>query len=178
MHNSGEKTNPVPLENILNTDQHVKFALMFGRSKFNAGVIIDPNPQYQFDPSDIEKLAMFRNEIWPTVEVMNAHAPQHSRIFKEMITVSSPHKPFFYTPKLTPRRQVILHYYASEIEALYAAADESAMATTFLFCSWTLANSLEFVRSVVGNVLKERVTDHDDFFQHSCDSLQATWIRN
>lgn len=88
-----------------------------------------------------------------------------------MITVSSPHKPFFYTPKLTPRRQLILDDYASEIGALYAAADESAMATTFLPSSWTLANSLEFVRSVVGNVLKERVTDHDDFFQHSCDRL-------
>ena len=45
-------------------DSHVKAAVMFGRGRFNAGVIIDPTPEYAFDPADTEKLAAFRNAIW------------------------------------------------------------------------------------------------------------------
>ena len=81
MHNSGEKvpffhltvesmshvvsqTNPGPLEAILNQDPHVNASVMFGRGKFNAGVLVDPKPQYRFDPADTEKLSQFRNLIW------------------------------------------------------------------------------------------------------------------
>lgn len=37
---------------------------MFGRGRFNPGVIIDPRPEFAFDPEDLEKLAKFRNTIW------------------------------------------------------------------------------------------------------------------
>ena len=51
-------------ENILNGDPHVKSAVMFGRGRFNPGVIIDPKPEFAFDPEDQEKLAEFRNTVW------------------------------------------------------------------------------------------------------------------
>lgn len=60
---------------------------MFGRGKFNPGVIIEPKPEFRFDPADQEKLTEFKSMIWPTVEKMNAYAPQHSRLFKEVSTV-------------------------------------------------------------------------------------------
>lgn len=37
---------------------------MFGRGRFQAGVLIEPKPEYAFDPSDPEKLASFRNAVW------------------------------------------------------------------------------------------------------------------
>ena len=37
---------------------------MFGRGRFNPGVIIEPKPEFAFDPEDEEKLAEFRNMIW------------------------------------------------------------------------------------------------------------------
>ena len=37
---------------------------MFGRGRFNPGVIIDPKPEFVFDPEDQEKLAEFRNKVW------------------------------------------------------------------------------------------------------------------
>jgi len=51
-------------EGILNGDPHVKSAVMFGRGRSNPGVIIDPKPEFAFDPEDWEKLAEFRNKIW------------------------------------------------------------------------------------------------------------------
>ena len=39
-------------------------SLMFGHGKFNAGILVDPRPEYAFEPSDDVKLANFRNDIW------------------------------------------------------------------------------------------------------------------
>ncbi|EIW79977.1 acetyl-CoA synthetase-like protein [Coniophora puteana RWD-64-598 SS2] len=178
MHNTGEKTNPGPLENILNQDEHVMSSVMFGRGKFQAGVIIDPTPNASFDPTDEVKLAEFRNVIWPTVEAMNAYAPQHSRLFKEMIIVASPSKPFTYTAKSTARRQAIIDTYEEEIEKAYAAAHDSTQSSIPPPAEWGQAQTLAFVRKIVYSVLGKEVPDEADLFQHGCDSLQATYIRN
>ncbi|CAL1699337.1 unnamed protein product [Somion occarium] len=178
MHNTGEKTNPGPLEDILNRDPHVRASVLFGRGKFNAGVLIDPQPAFAFDPTDQQKLADFRNKIWPTVQKANEYAPQHSRIFKEMILVASPSKPLSYTAKGTPRRHAVIAEYQSEIEALYTAAEESAQAELSPPTSWDPSATKLFVREVVTKVMKCILQDDDDLFERGCDSLQATWIRN
>lgn len=178
MHSTGEKTNPGPLENILNRDPHVQSAVMFGRGRFNAGVIVDPRPEFKFDPEDAEKLAEFRNLIWPSIQRLNDYAPQHSRIFKEMVMVSLPHKPFTYTAKNTARRQAIIHDYQVEIDTLYTMVEESAQTELTPPAVWDLDNTTTFIRTVVNKILKSPVTDDEDIFQRGCDSLQATWIRN
>ncbi|KAH9840963.1 uncharacterized protein C8Q71DRAFT_854811 [Rhodofomes roseus] len=178
IHSTGEKTNPGPLESMLNQDPYVQSAVMFGRGHFQAGVIVDPKPQFKFDPADEAALAVFRNNIWPTIEKMNAFAPQHSRLFKEMILVSKPSKPFTYTAKGTARRQAIIIDYEPEIERLYQAIEESTQSSIAAPRQWDVVTTTDFVRAVVGKVLVHSVQDTDDLFQHGCDSLQATWIRN
>ena len=43
---------------------------MFGRGKFNAGVLIDPRYEYKFDRNDQEKIGEFRKKIWWALEVL------------------------------------------------------------------------------------------------------------
>ncbi|THU89870.1 acetyl-CoA synthetase-like protein [Dendrothele bispora CBS 962.96] len=164
IHSSGEKTNPGPLESIMNQDPHVAASVMFGHGKFQAGMIIEPTKEEQFDPKDQVKLGEFRNKIWPTVEKMNAFAPQHSRIFKEMILVASPSKPFTYTAKDTPRNNAIIKEYAPEIDAIYNSLEESTQSSIPVPAQWDLESSTEFGR-------RRRVPE-------GWDSLQATWIKN
>ncbi|THU87157.1 acetyl-CoA synthetase-like protein [Dendrothele bispora CBS 962.96] len=179
IHSSGEKTNPGPLESIMNQDPHVTASVMFGHGKFQAGIIIEPIKEEQFDPKDEVKLGEFRNKIWHTVERMNDFAPQHSRIFKEMILVASPSKPFTYTAKNTPRNNAIIKRYASEIEAIYNSLEESTQSSIPVPAQWDLESSTEFVRAVVKKVLAiEDIGDEEDVFQRGGDSLQATWIKN
>ncbi|KAK0483762.1 hypothetical protein IW261DRAFT_1332931 [Armillaria novae-zelandiae] len=178
IHNTGEKTNPGPLENMLNQNPHVLTSVMFGRGKFQAGVLVEPRREFSFDPADTDLLSQFRNQIWPTVERMNAFAPQHSRLFKEMILVAKPDKPFKYTTKNTARRQVILEDYSEEVSDLYKSVEESTQTTTLLPSEWDPESTKDFVRTIVLQVLSHSILDDDDLFQHGCDSLQATWIRN
>jgi hypothetical protein len=51
-------------EGILNGDPHVSSAVIFGHGRFNPGVIIDPVPEFAFNPEDQKRLAEFRNRIW------------------------------------------------------------------------------------------------------------------
>ncbi|KAJ7579078.1 hypothetical protein C8J56DRAFT_1006701 [Mycena floridula] len=186
MHNTGEKTNPGPLESILNQDPHVSASVMFGRGHFQAGVLVDPKPAFRFDPANESDLAEFRNKIWPTVEKMNRYAPQHSRLFKEllvpeplqMILVAKPSKPFTYTAKNTARRQAILNDYQDDIEQAYITVDETTQINIESPNEWDPVSTRSFVRAVVWKILSHEAEDAEDLFQHGCDSLQATWIRN
>ncbi|KAF9256609.1 acetyl-CoA synthetase-like protein [Marasmius fiardii PR-910] len=178
VHSMGEKTNPVPLEQILNQDPHVEAAVMFGHGRFNAGVLVQPKAPFRFDPTDDRKLAEFCDMIWPTIEQMNGYAPQHSRLFKEMILVASPVKPFTYTAKGTARRQAVLLDYSEEISTLYDILDENTRSNVAPPTDWDMGSTTTFVRAVVGSILVHSVQDDDDIFEYGCDSLQATWIRN
>ena len=48
----------------MNQDPHIQAAVMFGRGRFNAGVIVDPRQDFVFDPADQGMLIDFRNKIW------------------------------------------------------------------------------------------------------------------
>jgi hypothetical protein len=79
------------------------------------------------------------------VEKMNAFAPQHSRLFKEMILVATLDKPFLYTPKGSMRRSVTLATYEVEINAAYDAVAEAAQEDIVGPKDWNLADVLPFV---------------------------------
>ncbi|KAG8930870.1 hypothetical protein FRC02_003563 [Tulasnella sp. 418] len=179
MLSTGEKTNPGPIESILGRDPHIQNALLFGRGRFQNGALIEPKKPFQFDPADEEKLAAFRDAIWKTVEEANAYAPTHSRLFKEMIIVADPKRPFVFTPKGTVKRKAVIQEYTEEIDAVYRAVEESSLADIRPPGVWNQAETLVFVREVVKKVLKAACDDDDDIFnQHGADSLQVTWIRN
>ena len=58
------QTLTIHTEHILNQDPHVHVSIVFGRGRFNAGVLIEPKEEFKFDPIDQAKLAEFRNKIW------------------------------------------------------------------------------------------------------------------
>ena len=87
----------------------------------------------------------------------------------QMIIVSKPEKPFTYTAKGTPRRPAIINEYQPEIEALYATVDETTQAHLPPPRSWNPTQTIDFVRSVVHEVMKRQVADEDDLFQRGCD---------
>ncbi|KAF8880544.1 hypothetical protein BD779DRAFT_1675887 [Infundibulicybe gibba] len=191
MHSTGEKTNPVPIETIINRHPMVSGSLVFGRGRFQAGVLIEPKPEYALDSSDLEQLASFRNNVWSSVEEANNFAPSHSRIFKEVgyalfcvfaladnpqiILCAHPSKPFQLTPKGTPKRQSILKDYEQEIENGYLAIEESSQTDILLPRHLGAQESLVFARGIVHKIMMTPLSDNEDIFQMGAT---ATWIRN
>ncbi|KZT06951.1 uncharacterized protein LAESUDRAFT_758773 [Laetiporus sulphureus 93-53] len=138
MHSTGEKTNLGLLEAMMNQDPYMHASIIFGRGRFQADILVDPKREYQFDLSDKKKLAE------RTVEKMIEFAPQHSRLFKEMIMVSKPSKPFSYTAKNTMRRGVILKEYDQEINDMYDLVEKSMQSNVPPPEKWDLDSAMWF----------------------------------
>ncbi|KAJ3569819.1 hypothetical protein NP233_g4796 [Leucocoprinus birnbaumii] len=174
----GRRTNPVPMETIINRHPMIQSCVIFGRGRFQAGVLVEPKPEFAFDPSDGEKLTEFRNAIWSSVESANEFGPSHSRIFKEIILVARPSKPFLYTPKGTPRRQVIINQYEEEIDQGYIDLEKASAIDLKSPDTFGLEDSKLYVSQLVEQIMGRELQGDDDFFLSGCDSLKATWIRN
>lgn len=48
----------------MNRDPIVASSVMFGRGKFNAGILVAPVQEHAIDPTDSKKLEEFRKKIW------------------------------------------------------------------------------------------------------------------
>ena len=86
-----------------------------------------------------------------------------------MILICTPEKPFTYTAKNTVRRQAVIADYDAEIEALYAAVQETTQPHISLPTEWTRSATLMFIRVIVTEVLKHSIADEVDMFEHGCD---------
>jgi hypothetical protein len=94
-----------------------------------------------------------------------------------MILVSKEEKPFAHSAKGAPRRKVIIADYEAEIEELYETVEDISVNGSEYPTTWSLEESIAYVRTVVHGVMMMTLGDDDDLFVHGCDSLQATWIR-
>ncbi|KAH9949726.1 hypothetical protein B0H21DRAFT_819887 [Amylocystis lapponica] len=127
---SGDVINPCPLgTSVVYQDRlcghpSVASAMLIGRGKAHVGVLFELNSEDAFDPQDEEKLDLFRDAVWSSVEEINEAMPIFARVIKQMIIVTSTAKPFTFTAKGGLRRAVILHQYQSEIDALYSGSRE------------------------------------------------------
>ncbi|KAK0209417.1 hypothetical protein IW262DRAFT_1529216 [Armillaria fumosa] len=75
-HSTGEKTNPEPIEAALMSDRHITSAVMFGQGKFQSGVLVQPSPEYAFDPKDTRRLSEYQiDKIYNVVDAVYSPAP-------------------------------------------------------------------------------------------------------
>lgn len=86
-----------------------------------------------------------------------------------MILVTSPSKPFQYTIKGQPRRNVILQQYHDEVERLYKEVENSAQSELQPPLSWNQESALDFVRAVVSSTLRRAIADDADIFRSGGD---------
>ena len=180
MLSTGEKTNPAPLIGLVQRSKLVKSCLYTGRGKTHNAILVEP--AQPIDVGDEAEVARYRNAIWDAVEAANAFAPVHSRIYKEMIVVGSPQKPFERTAKGTLRTGVTLQAYEAEIEAAYDAFKASAEFADSIVLpdQWDLSSTTSVVHAITASSLeRDTLNNHDDvFLKLGADSLVAAKIRN
>ncbi|KAH8693160.1 Alpha/Beta hydrolase protein [Talaromyces proteolyticus] len=181
---TGEKTNPVPIEKILLKDDSIDFVVLFGDGKPQNGALFQPSARYRAEEEEAgqlssdERLVRFRRKIAPTLAAANKFAPSHSFIFPELVLLAD--HPFQLTGKGTVRRRHTLNEFAEQIEKAYTEVERSTLPDLRgpAAGAWTINNTLDFVTSVVHQVVGLEVPANQDIFEHGADSLQATWIRN
>ncbi|KAJ3842699.1 putative aminoadipate reductase [Lentinula raphanica] len=178
IHSSGEKTVPHPMEFIIMRSPLVQEAIMFGRQRNQAGILIEPTPGNEIDVDNQDEISKFRNKIWPFVEEANREAPAYSRVYKEMILISSPKKPFPQADKGTTLRKRVYKLYEKEIDQIYDTVDANAgKGTVPPPTSWETADVQEWLATQIQDLSGKSLSPHDDVFEHGFDSLAATILR-
>ncbi|KAF8555340.1 putative nonribosomal peptide synthetase [Imleria badia] len=176
---SGEKTVPAPMESIIASSPLVQGVVMFGRERNQVGVLLEPRPEHAIDVSDEKAVAEFRNQIWSMIEEANKPSPAFSRIFKEMILVTSEDKPMLRAPKGTVQRKATLNAYEVEINALYDTVEASSEAGLAGPSAWTGEGLEEWLLEHARTISpKGSVDPHADLFAQGFDSLSVTYLRN
>ncbi|EFI26844.1 ICS [Coprinopsis cinerea okayama7 len=147
-----------------------------GRPAYATSDLFEKHPS---KPGYWKVYGRFLDSVAPTVQRVNAVVPRHSRILRDMILVSDPGKPFQYTAKGTPRRQIILKDYQAEVASLYKGQKSSPNFDREPAETWDFQSILELVRFVVRKAVDaEILNDDSDLFQHGLDSFHATCVRH
>lgn len=55
-------------------------ALVFGRGREQAGVLLEPRPGYTIDPKDEAAVVAFRNKVWCVISACNTCLVSHGYI--------------------------------------------------------------------------------------------------
>ncbi|KAL1721938.1 hypothetical protein EV715DRAFT_194194 [Schizophyllum commune] len=180
VHSTGEKTVPIPIEGLILTSPLVAAAVMFGRGKDEAGVLIEPSARHRIDVKDDVHVAAFRDAIWPIVEAANRAAPAYSRIFKELILVAHPDRPLPRTDKGTVIRKLALKVYEEEIENVYKALESAEQAEVLDATppsSWETATIKDWITRHIRNITGRNMDPAVDLFEQGFDSLNSTILR-
>ncbi|KAJ7052219.1 putative aminoadipate reductase [Mycena amicta] len=178
---NGEKTVPGPMEDILNASPYISGALMFGRERNQIGVLVEPAPAVgDVNSTDDNQLGEFRNLVWSVVEQANAIAPAFAKVYKEMILVTRPDRPFVRAPKGTVVRKMTMALYEAEITALYETIEESENAANdvALPTSWMEKDLERWLLTHASALAGKKITPATDLFNQGFDSLHATFLRH
>ncbi|KAF5347380.1 hypothetical protein D9758_011283 [Tetrapyrgos nigripes] len=175
---SSLQTNPGPIESIFTEDPRILGAVMFGRGRFNNGIILLPSSSNAMDPKNRAAIESFKDSIAELVDAANAFAPAHSKIYREMILIADPVKEFEITLKGTPRRHSIIVAHSAEIEKAYEDFSESTAGIDPGSLSWDYASLLECILKLLESVFGRKVPPEVDVFNNGLDSLHAVRLRN
>ncbi|KAK4099156.1 acetyl-CoA synthetase-like protein [Parathielavia hyrcaniae] len=168
---NGEKLNPVTFEKIVEGHPGVSGVLVVGAGQFQASLLVEPNPERVKAGADA-----LVQELWSTVEEANIQYPAHARVWRSMITLASPEKPFKRTAKGSVMRQATYRLYEAELKALYDKQQQPLTNGHSVNGVLGSSNAKATIRSAVKSVLVSRaepITDDTNFFSLGMDSLQV-----
>ncbi|KAI9811859.1 MAG: putative NRPS-like protein biosynthetic cluster [Pycnora praestabilis] len=170
---TGEKFNPVPMEQIIQGHPLLSGALIVGLARFQAALLVEPK-------SAISDKDAFIDEIWPYVHKANVEGPAHAKIVRSKIAIASPEKPFVRAGKGTVVRGQTTKAYADEIEELYSEKGAAVrQGIPDLDAPKDFDALKQYIHKFVNVLLpKGNVGDQDDFYNLGLDSLQTVELAN
>lgn len=172
---TGEKFNPVSMENLLQGSPEVRSAIVAGTGRFQSALLIEPTHNSR---TSTKERARMIEALWPVIEQANSECPAHARISMSLILFTTPEKPMLRAGKGTVQRNLTIEAYSKELDGIYADADTI---DEFDATVKVAVNDLDATRASIHRII-EHVTSFyglgidDDFFAHGMDSLQVLTV--
>ncbi|CAG8590553.1 1859_t:CDS:1, partial [Scutellospora calospora] len=181
VHTTGEKTNPIQIENTIRLNKFVKQVAVVGHNKPLNCLLIE----LDFEIFKKAPLLSIMKSILDSIHQANNDCPSHSRIFDEMVYVLPIEgKILTRTMKNNIQRKKLEIEFKEEIEKLYNDFENIKFVPNEESISNDQLNE-DFVKDTVLNSLKtcigvslSQITEYEaSFFALGLDSLSATKLR-
>lgn len=172
---TGEKFNPVSMENLLQGSPEVRSAIVAGTGRFQSALLIEPTNNSH---NSAEERARMIEAVWPVVEQANSECPAQARVSKSLILFTTPEKPMLRAGKGTVQRKLTIEAYEKELEGIYADADT---VNEFDATVQIAGSNLDATRASIQRIVEHVTSTHglgieDDFFAQGMDSLQLLMV--
>ncbi|KAK0194680.1 acetyl-CoA synthetase-like protein [Armillaria mellea] len=177
VHDSGEKTNPIPMELRCREHKLIGRVAIIGHRRPVCAAIIQLNEAEARRYTEEECHEICR----AAIKAANLEAPSHSKVMEDMLLVLPlGYKQIPVTPKGNCIRGKVLDTFSEEIEKLYHDLDGESTSSTS-----TLVTSHAELRDQVSKIFAD-LTDHKDqpldldksLFDLGLDSVTALALRN
>ncbi|KAJ5714679.1 NRPS-like enzyme [Penicillium malachiteum] len=176
---NGEKFNPTQAEKQIQTHHLVKHAAIFGQTRFQSALLIEPEWD---DLEDNWSPAQLVRQLQTVLSEANELLPAYGKIFDSHIAFASRDKPFDLSPKGSLRRRTIANDYSDAINQLYEpkledipTPDKEMSAGHHEELTGSSMDEIQrWIQHEVTVLLRlETVGLDDDLFNIGMDSLQA-----
>ncbi|KAF4633769.1 hypothetical protein G7Y89_g4340 [Cudoniella acicularis] len=114
---TGQKINPLSIENLLNAHPSIISACVCGQGRIQVSLLVEPKITPE---NEDEKRALIR-DIWPTVERANRDQPGHGRLTQSLVLFTREDKPMSRSGKETVLRKLTEELYRQELDEMYDA---------------------------------------------------------
>jgi long-subunit acyl-CoA synthetase (AMP-forming) len=109
--------NPLHIESVIQTHPLVSGCLVFGDGYTKCGILLEARDEKM----SVEEVV---KGVWSAIEEANGKVPEHARVERGLVVVSSKEKKFVRSSKQAPIRKVNYNLYREEIEDAYEGGNE------------------------------------------------------
>lgn len=166
---NGEKVLPIPFEHIVRQNEIVHDCVMFGVGKAFPGLMVFLNQSAQEIPHE-----RVLDILWPAIQRANEQSEQFGRVSREMVKIMPAGTVYPRTDKGTVIRAACYKQFENEIEEAYDMFETSG-STEKLHLEVPALK--EYLTELLTEILGSPLSDEDDFFAASMDSLQSITSR-
>ena len=174
---TGKKFDPAPLEDaIVASSPLIADMLITGTGKQHPSALLFRSPK----AADLDGEGIL-NQVWPTIEKMNAENPAHTRLMRQMLKIL-PQETLMLekSSKGTTLRKVAEEKYRQEIVMLYERTDSSYTDDRFTKESFVPDEEIqEAIVQIIQQVLNttKHIPEDTDLFSFGIDSTACMEIR-
>lgn len=175
---TGEKMNPVTMEDTIGVHPAVQGVLVVGTGRTQTSLLLEVS----VPASTAEEKERLLEDIWPVVQQANVSCYTHARVHRDMIVFASPEKPFLRAGKGTIQRYLTVELYQPELDELYKSIEARTAGQLRNRANGYAQQELDVmatVRRIVAeatDIPVHTVDKNEDLFALGLDSLQITLI--
>ncbi|KAF9062149.1 hypothetical protein BDP27DRAFT_1337103 [Rhodocollybia butyracea] len=175
VHDSGEKTNPIAMEESTRSCEIIDRMVVVGHRRPVNAAIIQLNPEKAGKYTDEERVSICMKAI----KAANAAAPKHSRIMDEMVLIL-PMGNFIRPKSCGGELMLPTHIFSDEIELLYSQFVEGKSSSGTLGPALSLKTIQKRIQKILGELIASETSyDVDEnLFDVVLDSVTAMSFRN